>query len=154
MLTSHAPAQDKLAQIRQLLEQNQADKAMQLIEKTGTQSRELKNAFGVCLLRLGRLAGAMDVLRELIFQNSMCIPKDTPPLFQANYATALLMKNYNQMAIEIINGLPADAHPYVAALQQAIADWKKQLSLFHQFRCLLGLYPAAPVILPFPPGDV
>lgn len=154
MSTAITTAQEKMAHIRQLLAEGQAEKALQFIEKTSGPARELKNAQGVCLMRLGRVTPANDVLRELVFQNSMCIPLDTPPLFQANYATALLLKNYNQMAIEIVKGLPEGAHPYVDRLSAAIAQWRKALPLVQRLRCVLGLYPSRPVVLPFPPGEV
>jgi hypothetical protein len=131
-----------------------AEKALQVTHRAPNKTQELRNALGVCLLRLGRTEGAIDVLRELVFKNQLCILPDTPPLYQANYATALLLKNYNQMAIEIIKGLPVSAHPYIAELRRTIHQWQQGLPLHQWFRCLIGLYPSTPVVLNFPPGEV
>jgi tetratricopeptide (TPR) repeat protein len=146
--------EDKITHVRQLLEAGQTENAIYFIEKTGLQSPDLRNALGVCLLRLGKVEKALNILQELVFQKFLSIPKGTPALYQANYATVLLLKNYNQMAIEIINGLPAAEHPYIAQLQASVARWKKQLTAFNKFRCLLGLYPDTPVTLSVQPGDL
>ncbi len=153
-MSSHlASLQDKIEYIRELLSLDQTEKALMFIEKHGSQSQEMKNALGVCLMRAGHVEQAVNVLRDLVFQNFICIPSDTPPLYQANYATALLLKNYNQMAIEIIKKLPIDSHPYVAQLHRAIRQWQKNLPLLHQLRCLLGLYPSVSrVPMDFKPG--
>jgi len=154
MSSTHTLPEEVLINIRELLNTDQAEKALQLIHRTGSQLPEMKNAQGVCLLRLGRIEGAIDVLRELVFQKQLCIPENTPPLYQANYATALLLKHYNQMAIEIIKSLPNSDHPYIGQLVQAIHQWQQSLPLHQWFRCLVKLYPPTPVTLKFQPGQV
>jgi len=148
-----ASSQAKLDHIRLLLEAGEAEKAIQFIEKGGSQCPEINNALGVCLMRLGRIENAVVVLRQLVLGNRMCIPSDTPPLFQANYATALLLKNHNQPAIEIINNLAASDHSYIQQLKQAIAHWRKSLPVFQRMGCFVRSYPARRVTIPFPPGQ-
>jgi hypothetical protein len=154
MSSTHTISENVLVNIRELLKAGEHEKALQVIHRTGSQAPEMKNAQGVCMLRMGRIEGAIDVLRELVFQKQLCIPLNTPPLFQANYATALLLKHYNQMAIEIIKSLPDSAHPYVSQLKQAIGQWQQALPLHQWFRCLVRVYPPTPVVLNFPPGQV
>ncbi|MBE0537706.1 MAG: hypothetical protein IH624_18735 [Phycisphaerae bacterium] len=154
MSSTNSSSQGKLDHIRELFETGRADQALQFIEKTGSQTSELKNAFGVCLMRVGQTDRAVTTLRELVFQRYMCIPADTPPLFQANYATALLLKNYNQPAIDIIEDLPTSAHPYIGRLRQTIHQWRKTLPIYHRAGCLIKLYPPTPVIMSYPPGDL
>jgi len=155
MSSTHVSLQDKIGYIRELLSSDQTEKALLFIDKNGTQNQEMKNALGVCLMRAGRIEQAVTVLRDLVFQNHICIPDETPPLYQANYATALLLQNYNQMAIEIIKRIPVNSHPYVAQLHQAIGQWQKSLPLLRQMQCLLGLYPSGcRVPMEFKPGCI
>jgi hypothetical protein len=151
---SYSTIEDKITHVRQLLGSGQTEIAMQFIEKSSLQSSDMRNALGVCLMRLGKVEKALNILQELVFQKYLSIPKGTPAIYQANYATVLLLKNYNQMAIEIINGLPATEHPYIAQLHASVAQWKKQLPVFDKFRCMLKLYPETPVTLSMQPGDV
>jgi len=151
---SISTVEDKVTHVRQLLASNQAENAILFIEKTGIQSPDMRNALGVCLMRLGKVEKALNILQELVFQKFLSIPKGTPAIYQANYATVLLLKNYNQMAIEIIKGLSPADHPYIAQLHASVAQWKKQLPVFHKFRCMLGLYPDTPVTLSMEPGDI
>jgi hypothetical protein len=135
-----------------MLDTGNAEKALSFIQKHGAHSPEFKNALGVCLLRLGRVEHATEVLRDLVFQKFICIPRDTPPVFQANYATALLLKKYNQMATEIIRSLPVSAHPYIAELRRCIDQWQQKLPLHQRLLCRLNSFPDAAIELPMPPG--
>ena len=152
MSQSHSNTNETLTHIQTLLDAGNAEKAFSFIQKHGDHSPEFKNASGVCLLRLGKVEHATEVLRELVFQKYVCIPRGTPPVFQANYATALLFKKYNQMAIEIIRSLPVSAHPYIAELRRCIDQWQQKLSLHQRFLCRLNIFPATAIELPMAPG--
>lgn len=151
---SKQTSQDSILYLRKLLASNEVEKAFHYIDKKGAHESELRNALGVCLMRLGETEKAVTILREVVFQNHLCIPRDTPPLFQANYATALLMKRYNQMAIEIIKTLSPSDHPYIAQLHDAVAQWRNTLPLHRRFLSKLGLYPNTRIVLNFPPGQI
>ncbi len=144
----------KLSQLRQLLDSGESDKAMAILQKDGCHTPELKNAFGVCLMRQGHIEQAANVLRDLVFGKLIAIPSDTPALFVANYATVLMLQKYNQTAMEIIGGLPASAHPYVVKLRWCIQRWRRQLPLHRRLLCIVGIYPAAAIPLTMPPGDL
>lgn len=105
-------------------------------------------------MRLGQVDAAIQILRDLAFQGQICIPSGTPPLFAANYATALLMKGYNQEALEILADLKPAQHPYIAALYDAVAEWRRGLTLFQRLCCRLRLYPKKPVSLTVLPGNL
>lgn len=146
--------QNTITYIQKLLASNEIEKALHYIDRKGDRTPEWRNALGVCLMRLGETEKAVNILRELVFQHYLSIPRGTPPLYQANYATALLMKRYNQMAIEIIKTLPPSDHPYIAQLHDAVAQWKKNLPLLRRFLSKLGLYPNTRIVLNFPPGQL
>lgn len=152
MSQSSSNTTNALTHIQSILDAGDAEKAFFFIQKHGVHSPEFKNASGVCLLRLGRVEHATEVLRELVFQKFICIPKDTPPVFQANYATALLLKGYNQVATEIIRSLPISAHPYIADLRRCIDQWQQNLPLYQRILCRLNSFPASVIELPMAPG--
>jgi predicted Zn-dependent protease len=147
---SHNP----IDHLRQLLDNGEYEKALWFVDHVGQDNSLMKNARGVCLMRQGNIEPAIKLLRDLNFAGQICIPSDTPPLYQANYATALLMKGYNQEAMEILAGLKARQHPYVAAMHETIAEWKRGLNLFQRLGCLLRLYPRKQVSLKYPPGSL
>lgn len=140
--------------IRQLLDNGEYEQALWVVDHVGQDNSPMKNARGVCLMRQGKIEPAIKLLRDLNFQGQICIPSDTPPLYQANYATALLMKGYNQEAMEILAALKPKQHPYVAAMRETIAEWKRELNVFQQISCLLRLYPRKQVSLKYPPGSL
>ncbi len=147
-------SQNTITYIQKLLASNEIEKALHYIDRKGSPTPELRNALGVCLMRLGESEKAVNILRELVFQKYLSIPRETPPLFQANYATALLMKCYNQMAIEIIETLSPSDHPYIALLHDAVAQWRNTLPLHRRFLSKLGLHPNTRIVLNFPPGQI
>ncbi|HPY77218.1 MAG TPA: hypothetical protein PLQ45_05195 [Anaerohalosphaeraceae bacterium] len=153
-MTEKTSAQNPIEHIRQLLKAKEYEKALLYVDQVGQNNSPMKNARGVCLLRQGKIEPALKLLRDLNFAGQICIPSDTPPLYQANYATALLMKGYNQEALEILSGLKARQHPYVAAMHETIAEWKRGLNPFQRLGCLLRLYPRKPVSLKYPPGSL
>lgn len=153
-MLNNKTSQDTITYIQKLLASNEIEKAFHYIDRKGDRTPELRNALGVCLMRLGETEKAVNILRELVFQKYLSIPRGTPPLFQANYATALLMKRYNQMGIEIIKTLSPSGHPYIAQLHDAVAQWRKDLPLYRKFLSKLGLYPNTRIVLNFPPGQI
>lgn len=155
MSSNNLSNEEKLRHVQKLLDAGEPQKALHYLEIYGSQGPELKNALGVCLLRLGLFEKAMHVLRDLVFQRYICIPRETPPLFQANYATSLLLlKDSNQAAIDIIKHLPESAHPYITELHQAVRRWQKNLPLTKRIRCRLKVYPHNPIALTVAPGSV
>ncbi|HUW18606.1 MAG TPA: hypothetical protein VMW16_04825 [Sedimentisphaerales bacterium] len=154
MLSQKTKSTDMLGHIRTLLNEGRAQDALNYTNHLGQKSQVLENARGVCLLRLGKIDEAVSVLREVVFQGYVCIPSDTPALFQANFATAMLMANYKDAAMAVINRLDDNQHPAVAKIKSAIAKWKKNLNFFERLLLGFGAYPKKPVAIDFPPGDI
>lgn len=140
--------------VHSLLRSGQPEQALGQVERCGQSGEWVKNARGVCLMRMGKVDGAVEVLRDLTFRGLICIPSDTPALYKANYATALLMKNYTSQAMEILRGLDPKQHPYIAVLHETVAEWKRGLNPFQRLMCLVTYYPSRPVALKYPPGEI
>jgi hypothetical protein len=113
----------------------------------------LRNAHGVCLLRLGRICDAIATLRELVFEPSgFGIKRDATATFQANYAVALLLNDNADGFFAILRGIDDQKHPTVVRLQQEVRTWQASLTLGQRLRQLFGSGPR--LTLAGPPGDL
>lgn len=140
--------------IQQLLDQNHPQEALNLINHVNSDSPPMKNAQGVCLLRLGRAEDAVSVLRGIVFQGYICIPSDTPVVYKTNFVTAMLMANHKESVMGVIEDLDEGQHPAVARLKAAMRNWFKSLSLFQRLLSKVRIYSRKPVSIDFPPGDL
>lgn len=140
--------------IQQLLDQNHPQEALNLINHVNPDSAPMKNAQGVCLLRLGRIEDAISVLREIAFRGHVCIPPDTPVVYQTNFATAMLMANHKEGVIDVIERLDEDRHPAVARIKAAMKKWARGLNPLQRMLYKAGIYPRRPIPIDFAPGDL
>ncbi|MFB0552231.1 MAG: tetratricopeptide repeat protein [Phycisphaerae bacterium] len=154
MLNAKIKSPASIDYVRELLNQGRPQDALKFIEHLGQKTPIMENARGVCLLRLGKIEQAISVLREVVFQGYICIPSDTPVLYQINFATAMLIANLKDAAIPILDRLDVTEYPQAAKLKDAISRWAKSLNLIERFSYHLGLYPSKPVKIDFPPGEV
>ncbi len=148
MATKTTKAPTPLQHIRELLDHDRPNEALNFITRSGSDSPEMENARGVCLLRLGRVDEAIAVLRDVTYQDLPVVPHDAPALFQVNFAIAMLRANHDKgAALMISDRLKGSEHPEAARLKAAVRQWKESLGPLGRFRCRLGLYPAKPVPL-------
>lgn len=144
-----------LRRVELLLEENRPQEALELIQQFGQKTRLLENARGVCLLRLGQTEQAARVLAELIFvHGGVCIPPETPTIYQTNYVTAMLLSGQAQSGREVLDQIFEVDHPAVRRLKAAMKAWMRELGPMRRLMALWGSYPACPVPLDFPPGDL
>lgn len=146
---------DLLTRIDELLRTGRVDEAIQMLRTRGLDSPALRNAMGVCLMRAGKAAQAVDVYRDLLMiPGGISLKLDAPTLHAVNYATALLLMGNVSGCRTIVDDIPGAPHPSVVRLRAAIAAWKRTLSPIQRLRCaLLGEAPK-PVSLDFPPGEL
>lgn len=138
-----------------MLDRGQAEQAMASILHSGQESPPWRNAKGVCLLRLGKHDEAAKTFRGLVFPaGDIVAPEDTPPLYVANFITAMLLKRNFEAAIPLLEHLHNDGNPYVTQLLQAARQWKRSLTWFERFRYYIGWYPDKPFPLDVPPGGL
>jgi len=140
--------------IRELLNQGCPQDALKFIEHFGQKTPVMENARGVCLMQLGKVEEAISVLRDVAFQGYICMPSDTPVLYQINFATAMLLSNRKEGAFPILNKLDEWEHPQITKLKDAIRRWVKSLNFIEKCCYYIGLYPNKPVTIDFPPGEV
>jgi hypothetical protein len=145
----------KLERIRALLAAGQVEEVQRLVSHRDFCDPELKNAAGVCLLRLGKYAEAVTLFRSLaLAANQVNLRPDAPLHFKTNFATALLLSGHLRGCEDVLAELHDDDHPLVARLLQAIDRWKASLTFWQRLRHWLGGDLAVEVKLDFPPGDV
>ena len=96
----------------------------------------------------------MSLLSEITFQGNICIPPDTPVVFQTNFATAMLMANNKEAAISVVKHLDDSQHPAVAKVKNAIKTWERSLNLMQRVLYKLGIYPGKAIPVDFVPGDL
>jgi hypothetical protein len=147
---------DLLAQVRRLLDAGDVHAALAALRQFGLATVELRNAYGVCLLRTGAIAKAIDVYRDLVIgAGGVCLRPNCHPTFVANYATALLLSGNINGCIAALNEVRSRETPLALRLQTAIAQWKRSLSWTQ--RLLFAIYnvePKRPLALDFPPGEL
>jgi hypothetical protein len=140
--------------VRELLNEGRPEDALKFIEHLDQKTPEMENARAVCLLRLGHIEQAVNVLRKIVFHGDICMPSDTPVLYQLNFATAMLMSNYKSAARSVLDTLDTREHPEAGPVKDAVNRWVKTRGPLGRLRWRLGWYPPEPVKIDFLPGQV
>ena len=152
MLKTKSPT--AIERVRELLNKDRPEDALKFIEHLDQKTPVMENARGVCLMRLGKIEEAVSVLRDIAFQGYICIPTDTPVLYQINFATAMLLSKNNDGALDILNKLDEKEHPEISKLKEAIRGWVKGLNFIEKCGYYIGLYPNKRVTIDFAPGEI
>jgi hypothetical protein len=151
---SHPPeVAARLTEVERLLATGQLHEALTAAEEMGG-SPWADNARAVCLMRLGRATQAAELLRPLVFDRTgFGLRPDADPLFQANYATALLLDGNADGFHGVLSDIRDRTHPAAAKLTAAVHRWKATLSWWERVRLLVGAPTRLPA-LDVPPGDL
>lgn len=144
-----------LAEVQQLLEKNEPAAALSAIRRAGMDSPQVRNAKGVCLMRLGDVPQAIAIYRPLCLDESdVCLRRDIDPRVVVNYATALALTGNVTGAKAILQQL----EPVLTeanALRAAIRRWERDLPWWRRaLLCVGGMDNGGPVMLPGPPGVI
>jgi tetratricopeptide (TPR) repeat protein len=142
------------AEARQWMAAGDYEKARQILNASSA-SDEMKNAKGVCLMRLGRHEEALRIYRNLVLQSgTMWMRPDVHIHFKVNLCTALLLAGHSAGCAASLAEINRDDHPAVQRLRNAIAAWKRELSLWQKILWWIGQEPSHPVTLSFPAGEL
>ena len=147
-----AETADLLTRIDQLLRDGRPRDALALLPAAG--APWVRNARGVCLLRLSRAGRAIDALRDLVFDpTGFAFQADAEPVFQANCATALLLDGNTDGFFSILGGIRDRTHPAVARLDDAIRRRRAGMTFWQRVGSTLGV-GGPRLTLDFSPGDL
>lgn len=154
---NHLPPADiaaVLGQIDDFLKEGDAAKGLELIARAKSASPWMRNAAGVCHLRLGNPAVALDILRGLVLATGgFDLKPEAPTVFKANFATALLLTENLGGFQGMLSELEGEEHPALSRLREAYGRWKASMTLWQRIRFLLGAQPTR-LTLDFPPGNL
>jgi hypothetical protein len=144
-----------LDRVESLLRDGHPRLALDLLSRTREPSAWATNATGVCLLRLGEAARAIDVFRGLVLgAGGVVLRPGIPTVFITNYATALLLADNVVGCLRVLDEIGDQANPAVQKLRAAIRRWKDSLAFWQKFHWYTGGRPDRPVTLEFSPGDL
>jgi hypothetical protein len=146
---------DLFQEVETLLNENRPEEALERIKAAGVRSKAMRNAYGVCLMRAGRIDKANAVFRELVLPGTgFFLDPEAPTVFKTNYATVLLLGTHVNGCVEVLSQIEDQNHPSVIRIRSAIAAWKRTLGPVRRWLSpLLGL-PEKVVPLTFAPGDL
>jgi Tfp pilus assembly protein PilF len=144
-----------IEQVRNLIEQNQAAQALDLLDRCGERSDALENARGVCLLRLKQTDEAARVFGRLVFPDNNChSPSPAPLRFQVNLASALLASNQVVASQYVLDRIQDRRNDTLRQLRQSLRQWKKGLSLSQRLMFFLGIQPGKKIRLEYLLGEL
>ncbi|MBE7506191.1 MAG: hypothetical protein HS101_07870 [Planctomycetia bacterium] len=141
-----------IALISDLLDQDKPADALDVIARFGAKNDEIRNAYGVCLMRLGELDKALEVYRSLCISQGVCLKPDAPVAHLINYATDLLLLQNVAGCIDILREIRASSHPGAARVQSAVDQWRRSLRWWQRLSLLVGIEPDVAIRLEYPPG--
>jgi len=144
-----------LGQVNGLLAEGKPADALALLGKEKNASPWLQTARGVCQLRLGHAAGAVEVFAPLVLANGgVVLRQDVPAVFRANYAAALLATGNLPGAKWVLGEIGPDGHPLADRLREGLGRWRAGLTFWQRLRLTFGGEPDAPPTFDFPLGDL
>ena len=131
-------------------------KALDLMRSMGSEPH-VRNAMGVCLLRLGRAEDAIPLLRSLVLEPNCTWTRATVPLlYRCNFATALLVSGRPSGCEDILSEVAEQTHPSVQRIRAALERWVETLTLWQKLNWWVGRIepPQCHVVLDFVPGEL
>jgi hypothetical protein len=154
MLSNPKTLDQSLRKVHQFIEDHQYELALAMTKGHEHSDVRLRNAKGVCLLRLGRFKEALHLFRSLtIDERTLTTKPKLPTEVITNFATVLLLQGHLGGCMERLHDVTDQHHPAVQRLFSAVAKWKAGLTFFQ--RIYWRLTTAEPVLeLDFEPGDL
>ena len=144
-----------LGHVRDLLDANQPEKALELLQRSRDISSTVENARAVCLMRLGQSTDALNMLRPLVLERTgITVKTDASDTLKANFAAALLLDNNVPGCQAMLSEVADQDHPEVRKITAAVARWKRELGIVGRFLTAIGIVSRKPVILDLPPGSI
>jgi hypothetical protein len=141
--------------IKKLIDENQNNKALEILNHISDKSIWSQNAHAVCLMRLNSFKAAIQVLTPVVFlSNSIAINSEVPDKVKLNLAEAMLLFGNVAGAAQLISACKDDCQSR-NKLEIAIKRWKKSQSICSRLMILLGILPLDKPIAVEPPfGEV
>ena len=118
-------------------------------------SPDFLNAYGVCLLRQGKVYEALTVFNEITLDpDTLRVRRDVPDRFKMNLATARLLAKNPKGCLEALRVVRNRKTEYCRRLRKALHRWSASLPVLQRLAWRLGVLPKAPIRLDFVPGEL
>lgn len=139
----------------QFVDSGSPDEALDALRRSKSNADSIRNARGVCLMRLGRVDEALRLFRSLVL-NPGCtwMKPDLPIVYYTNFCTVLLMTRHPAGCLDSLLEIRQKDHPSVVQLQQTIDRWQRSLRGLAWLTWKLGAEPNVPIPLDFAPGEI
>ena len=132
----------------------QFEQAIRHLTASHLNNDSIRNARGVCLMRMGKSDDAVRLFRSLVLMPGCTwMMPDTPVIYRTNFATSLLITGRRAGCLSCLLEMAERDHPSVVRLRTAISEWEHRLTWWQWLSWKLGLEPKLPVSMSFPPGD-
>jgi hypothetical protein len=149
-----SPQDEAYRRIVAQIEAGHYEAALKGVQDKGSADLRLRNAAGVCLLRLSRPTAAVHALRPLVFApDGLTLLRETPDVVRLNYATALLLDGHSSGCTDILRRVDRKL-PGVQQLRRSIRAWQSQLGFWKRLCWLTGLGAPQKVTLDYVPGEL
>ncbi|MCA9111355.1 MAG: hypothetical protein KDA52_15485 [Planctomycetaceae bacterium] len=137
-----------------LVDTGQLEQAIKVLASSNLNTHAIRNARGVCLMRLGRVADAVQLYRSLVLmQGCTWMNPELPVIYRTNFATSLLLSGRKTGGLEALLEIREPDHPSVVRLREAFQKWEQNLTWGQWLLWKFGVDPKSPVTLAFAPGD-
>ncbi|QDT04433.1 hypothetical protein K227x_28240 [Rubripirellula lacrimiformis] len=130
--------------------------AMGILQSAG-RDPSIRNALGVCLLRLGRPADAVAVFRQFVLApGSVSERSDLSKHYKRNFALALLMNGSPSGALDVLRETRQPDHPAAIRIRDTVKQWEKTLSWLRRLDWKLNRIEPSNCQVPidFEPGEL
>jgi hypothetical protein len=139
----------------ELVARGDYDRAIQFLHATGKGSASQHDK-AVCLMRLGRFAEAVEILRKLVL-NHDCVwmRPDVPLVYKTNFATALLLGGHPAGCRSLLGELDDGTIPAVIKMREILSNWEKTMNFWQRLNWRwMGIEPEnKPVLFDGVAGD-
>lgn len=132
---------NSLENIRKLIDENNVEKAMEILNYTADKSMWFQNARAVCLMRLNLPEKAVKILTPIVYPGS-CVAVDpqVPDKIKLNLAEAMLLAGNIGGAMILVEENSQDC-PLRDKLKLIIKKWKQSQSLWTRLTLFFGALP-------------
>ncbi len=151
---NHGPVEMIILESYELAERGQLEEALAHLAQTKSKDDRIRNARGVCLMRLGRYDDAISLFRSLVMElGTPNLRQGIPTIFATNFALALLLSGRWSGCQEALGDIKDRHHSSVIHTKSIFDQWLSKLGWLEWLNWKLGSDPSMVVKLDFPPGE-
>jgi hypothetical protein len=131
-LLTETQVDPRLKQVKSLTDQGAYEQAFRAIP-TSNSDLEIVNTRAVCMMRMGKFAPAITLLRSVALNTSTFhLRSEVPHHVKLNYATALFFGGEPAGGMDALADLQREDDPQVKILRQQCKTWVKSMNMWRR----------------------